>query len=177
MHLHARAVDLVLDRRATEPCDRVARALGGLREHRLHGPEDLERERREPRRAVGQRRARDAARITAQHERSAHRRRVDAAGLRDRLRQHALERSLPQLADQEPREELLLVGGRAGEQRAQNALSCRARPAAGGRRDLLERPVDVDERQRRIARRLAAHAGDRGPADPRPPLPDATREI
>ena len=56
VHLHADAVQLPLDGRLPQPAERVLDVGGRRGEHRLHGPADLQPERGQPRRALGQRR-------------------------------------------------------------------------------------------------------------------------
>jgi hypothetical protein len=60
----------------------------------------------------------------------------------------AFERALPQLADQEPREEVGLARRRACEKLGQQRRLAPGRSRAARRRDLPERSVHVTERQR-----------------------------
>ena len=56
VHLHARAIELVFERGATERAERIGDIVGGLRQHRPDRPEQLDGEARQPR--FGPRRAR-----------------------------------------------------------------------------------------------------------------------
>jgi hypothetical protein len=77
---------------------------------------------------------------------------------RDRIDHHAFERTLPQLAAQQPDQEFLLIASRTREQVLQRlrAPGGRARTANGS--DVGKTPVDVADRERR-RRRAAAFAG------------------
>ena len=72
VHLHARAVELPFERRSAERAERVVEVARRLREHGLHRPVQLDREARQPRRAFGQRRACDRAKVAREHRGAAH---------------------------------------------------------------------------------------------------------
>ena len=79
------------------------------------------------------------------------------------LGQDALERSLPQLAEQQPDQELLLVAGRAAEQLAQLLNARGGRSGSGCRLDPVERCIDIHKR-RASPRRTAARRARREPS-------------
>ena len=148
MHLHARAVELVVDRdRRGGLRQRGLDVDGGAREHRRERAPDLEPDRVEARAPVGQRDGGDRGEVAVQHERAAHRRDGHPGGLRHRVRHHTRQRALAQLAAQDPHEEPLLVRVRAGEQRLHRrpAGGDRARPSQGAHR--AERRLDLGDRQ------------------------------
>ena len=91
--------------------------VAGRGEHRLHRPQQLERDRAQPGRAVGQRDGGDRAEVAAQHQRAADVGARHVRRLRDRVGHHAGERALADVAEQQRDEEALLVLGRAREQR------------------------------------------------------------
>ena len=94
-------------------------------------------------------------------------------GARDGVGQHAFERALAQLAEQQAEQEILLVGGRAPDQLAQQLRRVATpirRPTTPARRsnsrvDLAE----LERRRRRPAARRAV-AGQDGAADLHPAL-------
>ena len=114
MNLDPRAVELPLDRDSAAAgglhCfDDIVRRVG---EHRLDGAEELQairRQRGERSVSSDTHRARDRAEVSGQHHRAPKLVLVDVRGFRDRVEQHALERALPDFADDERREELLFV--------------------------------------------------------------------
>ena len=103
----------------------------------------------------------------------------DARRARDRLDEHPLERALPELAEREPREEVALLGGRAGEERREEPrpLAARAGTARRGG-DPFERRIDVaDGQRRRLGRRgRRERTAHRGGAEPDAPLTQLARE-
>ena len=126
VHLHARAVELPFDRRlAADARHRVVDVVGGLREHR--------RERLEQRDAVARTALRRPARIAVRGHRgdaaAGHRRPPHAGGRHvgsggDGVDHQAFERALPQLADQQAREEVGLARRRACEELGRAASPC-----------------------------------------------------
>ena len=81
----------------------------------------------------------------------------DARRACDGLDEHAFERALPQLAEQQPQQKILLVGRGAAEQVAKQPGPRRSRPGAAGCGDAIEGGVDVANLERRsIGRRDVA---------------------
>ena len=67
--LDAHAVELELDRRRADPLQRGVEVVARRGEHRLHRPQQLERDRPQPRRALGERDRGDGPEVAAQHQR------------------------------------------------------------------------------------------------------------
>ena len=124
----------------------------GLREHRLDRPEQRQPERREPLAALGQRGGGDGAQVAREHQPRAGPRRPGRRPPARRLDHHALERALPQLAGEEPREELLLRPRRAGEKAGELLAPRRLRARPGRRSDLAQRRVHLEHGRARAAR-------------------------
>ena len=116
VHLQPRAVELPLDRRLAEAFERSRDVRRRLREHRLDRLQQRQPERREPFAARRQRRGGDVSEVAGQHQRPPHLAGRDAGRLRERVGHQCLQRPLPQLAGQQPCEELLLRLGRARQQ-------------------------------------------------------------
>ena len=180
--LDARAVELPLERGGAERGERVARRRP-----------PASRASAAPAAAAGSRTARarprlrsaPPARPRASPPANIAARRTVGRGqlrrLRDRVEHHAFERALPQLADDQPREEVLLVGAARGR-RARRAARARAaaEPLPLVRAQALERRVDFGERQRLAAcrRRRRPRPGarrSRGRACPGASRPRGTR--
>ena len=164
MHLEPGAVELPLHRRGADPLEGLARALGGLREHRLQGPQDLEPEPRQPRLPIGKRGRRDHAEIAREHEGAPHVRDGDAGGARHRVGDDALERALTELAVEECAEEPLFGLGRTGEELGDRATARPLRSGAARSPDRPERRVDLEKLERRAFGRRREVA-ERRPAD------------
>ena len=79
------------------------------REHRLHAAADLEPDAVQPGLALGERDDRDAAEVARQHRGAAHERDGHRRGLGDRVGHQPGQRTLPQLADEQPAEEVELL--------------------------------------------------------------------
>ena len=169
VHLDARAVELVLDRRRVHALERAGDVGGGLGEHGLQRAADLEAERRRaPRRRSRERDGGDRAEVAAQHQRAADRGARHLGGARHRVDHHArLGRPGAARRVSTPRQEALLRGGRAREQRgerlAPRALGAGARPA---RRSARRRRRVSRDGQRRLGRRRPATS--RSAAQPTP---------
>ena len=73
------------------------------------------------------------------------------AALADRVGHQAGERTLTQLTDEQPAEEVELLGRRPVEDVAQDVLAPGRRAAAGRLLDAIERVVDVGDGERRRA--------------------------
>ena len=128
-------------------------------------------EAREPRVAFGQRDARDRSQRAGQHRRAADPRRRKIRGASDGVDEHAFERALPQVARDEPHDEILLVARRAGEQPPED-LSFGVRRARTGRRaNAGQRLVDLREVEGGMAgRRDVTRRVEGGAAKPDPAL-------
>ena len=104
------------------PASRASAArdvLRRLREHRGHRPQRLEAEAIEtggtfPHGDLG-----DIGEVSCEHRSAPDGRDRHRSCLRDRVRHHAFERALAQLAEEEPDQEPLLGLGRAGEERGE----------------------------------------------------------
>jgi hypothetical protein len=167
----------VIDGRGAEARERLGGALGRVGEHRMHGPEELEAEAREPRGTVGQRGFRDGASVTGQHDGTAHLAGGQSGRLRERFDEQPFERPLAELADDEATEEVLLGWRRAGEKRAELAAALRGGSGSAPARDALERGVDLGERQRRRGGGIArVRRRGRRPAEADPALPGLAGE-
>jgi hypothetical protein len=68
----------------------------------------------------------------------------------DRIDHHAFERTLPQLARQQPDQKVLLILGGAREQILQCLRAQRRRSGAANRSDVRQAPIDVCDRERGI---------------------------
>jgi hypothetical protein len=170
VQLYADAVELGVDADLVELRDRLVDRPRSRREHGQQRPADLQRERRQRRRAATQRGLRHGRDRPGEHRRPPHVRRGDVGRFRDRVEHHALERALPQLARHQPAQEPLLVGGRRGEQVVHAPASLARRPGAGQLRDGGEHAVHLADGERRRGRRCRRLA-QRGPADTGTPLP------
>ena len=88
---------------------RIRDVVGRLREHRREGLKQREGEVAQARRAFGQHGARDRDDPVRDHRRLAHGRRRAARRRRDGVDHQPFERALAQLADQQPREEVVFA--------------------------------------------------------------------
>ena len=167
VHLQARAVELPFDPRPADALERLRHADGGLREHRLHGAEQLEPEAREAGRALREGDVRDPVQPTREHRRAANLRRRDGGRLRDGLDHDALERALAELTVDEPAEQQLLGLGRAAEELVELSLARSLRPGACRGAEAIERGGDVEQLERRRHGRRR-ELSQRRPADPEP---------
>jgi hypothetical protein len=175
VHLHPRAVELPLEGGLAERREglrRIRRALGEHRRDRLADPEP---EPREPRRALAERGHRDRREGAGEHRGAPDLGGGERRCPRDRLDEHALERALAELAQDEPGEEVPLLRARAGEERAE------ATPPLGAARpeDRGEDPVhlrDLERRRPGRRRRRRVGAADRGWPEPDPALGQVPRE-
>ena len=176
VHLDARAVELVLDRRLADLLDRRGRGRGGCREHRLHGPAHDEPDRLELARRAGEGEPRGLAEVAREHRRTAHDLTGSVGGPRDRVGHDALERARAHLAEEHPRDEVLFAPGRSRAEVAQRGGSGGRRAGTGCRGELVERGVEVGDRQGRGIRRLAHRPGEAAPPDADPPLSGLAHE-
>ena len=117
MHLDARAIELVFEHRLAEQRHGLVHIGRRVGEHRLDRLKRPEEEAREPGTAFGQRHARDGRQRAGQHRGAV----PDAGrgkirGPRDRVHEHPFEGALPQVAGNQPDDEILLDARRAGQQ-------------------------------------------------------------
>ena len=127
--------------------------------------------------AVGQRGAGDRAQVAGEHRGAPHVDRWQAGGGRNRIDHHAFERALAEFADEQAQQKVLLDRGGTLEQRAQLGAALGGSALAGGRRDALERRIDIAQRQRWLCRVRAAQCRQRGVADSDPALPNLAGEV
>src|SRR6266550_4883426 len=135
MHLNSNPVELVLEGGGTKLCQRLLHVRGRLGEHRLDRPEQLDLE-------AGHVAAGHGAEVARQHRGAADLTRGEIARFGDGFDHDPLERTLAQLAGQEPEEKVLLFGGGTGEEITEQALLFARGPLPGRCRDLLERRID-----------------------------------
>ena len=162
--LDAHAVELPLDGRGAELLHRGRDVGGGGGEHRAQRAADLEAERLQRVDTAGDRGRRHRPEVAAQHQRPPQVGGGDLGGARGRVRHHALERALAQLARQQRAQEALLALGRLLEQRGQRRAPGRLRAGPAEAADARERGVDLAHAQRRPERRRG-QLPQRRPAD------------
>ena len=174
MDLNARAIELVLERRFAELGERFVDGFRRVGEHRLERLKQLQREVRERvrfRGAAAERSGGDRGQRAGQHRRAPDACRGQARRARDGFEQHAFERALAKLAEQQPDEEVLLLARGACEQIAQNRGPRRRRSRAGGGGETRERGIDVAQFQgRRAGGRHVVRGADDRRADAEAPL-------
>ena len=176
MDLDADPVELPLDRRALEARDRVGHALGGRGEHREDRPEELEADAAKPLLALRVS-AISAVRVRSPESISARRASAPrhAGRLRDRVDHQPGERALPQLAGEQPLDEVGLLarsrgrGGRRGSACARAAeplpvVAWTRRSRGRDRRSSATAPRPARAR----SRRSSSSRRRRGPAGARP---------
>ena len=170
VHLQPRAVELPLDPGGADARQRALEVVARLREHRLDRAKHREPEARaspaDPSASAAEATAPSSpATMTA--------RRTSAAGnacdLRYRLDHDALERALPELAEEQARQEPLLALGRPAEEIGQRVAARGLRPGAGDRRDVRHR-TRAPRAARASAMRPGA-GGSRRAAQPTPIVP------
>ncbi len=105
MHLNPNAIELVLERRRTELRKRLLHIRGRLRQHRLDGAKELDREALQI--TLG-----DGAEVAGQHHRTPHVACGQLARLGERFDHDSFERALAQLTSQQANEKVLFFGGR-----------------------------------------------------------------
>ena len=171
MDLDPNPVELPLHRRALEARHSLSHSGGRGGEHREDRSEELEADRAQSLLALCQRSLGGAREVAREHERAARELGRNAGGLRDRVDHQAGERSLPQLAREEPLDEVRLLVRRAGEEVPEDPPSGRGRAAPSRRLDLRDRAVDLVDGEGRLQGGRLLEAVDRRVADPDPPLP------
>ena len=157
-------VHLPLHRRRADPGQGVLdrRSAGG--EHRPDRPPDLQAELPEPRAALSQSGLRDRPHGSGQHQGPAHRGAGNLGGARDRLGHRTFQRTLMQLARQQPEQERLLMYGRPAEERVHQLLAGRHRALAGSV------PIAVNAASTSVSISVGISAGGAPPgAWPSPP--------
>src|SRR6266513_161977 len=177
MHLHTRAIELPFEDRGAKRSQRRLHVLSGLREHRQHRLHQPDRKTFERGRAASERGLGDLRDATGEGRRAPHLRRGQPGRSRERLDHDAFQRALAELADEQAREEILLLRSRAFEQFGEPLFApCRGALALDGSQ-LVEGPIDLEQRQgrsrrRRGARRLQARITER-----QLPLPDLAAQV
>ena len=152
VRLDAGAVELVLERGFAQIGQRGANVGGRVGEHRLDRLERLQDESLQGRLALAEGGAGDRCDRAGEHRRPAYLRRGQAGRPRDRVNQNAFERPLPDFAEQQSRDEILLVARRPPEQIAQQLGAGTSRAGPGGRAQPIENAVHVRHIQGRIVR-------------------------
>src|SRR5213079_2133718 len=144
--------------------ERRCHVLCGLREHRQHRLHQPDRKAFERARAASERRLGDLRDAAGDARRAPQLRRRQLGRRRDRLQHDALQRALAKLADDEAREEILLLRSRAFEQLGEPLFAPRRGALALDGFQLVEGPIDLGHcqgRRRRGARRLQARVTER----------------
>lgn len=177
MGLDPHAVELPLDRGGrTGLLQGGGHAGRALREHRRDRPPDLQVERLQLRDAAAERGRADGGQRAAQGQGPAHLGRGHVRGHGDRLDHHPVERSLAQLARQQPVQERLLLPGEGAEQLAEQLTARRLRTGARLRLDAFEQGVDLRQGRRGDLTRLG-EVGQAPPAHPDLALRQLTRQV
>ena len=149
-----------------------------VREHRLHRFERLQDEPRQRLVPIDDCRPRHDTDVAGEHRCPPDPRSGDARRPCNGLEEDAFERTLAELARQQPQEKILLVGRGPAEKVPEQSDARRGRPGAAGRDDAIERGVDVVNLNRRligcgdVADRRQLH-----PSDPEPALPRLAGQI
>lgn len=151
--LHPDPVELPLDRRRTDPAQRRVDIGRALREHRPQAAAHLQVEPGQPGSPVPQRRGGHDPEITPQHQGPADTRGRYLGGPRHGLDHNSFESALARFAGQQTAQEVLLNGGRFGEQPSQQQPSATGRARARLGADALEQRIHRPDRQRRCFRR------------------------
>ena len=162
-------VQLPLHRRRAARADlgqRLADARRAGRQHRPDRPADLQAERAQRLAPARHRRGRHRAQRAAQHHGPAHVRHRHLGRPGHRVGHHAFQRSLAQLAGQQPDQEPLLGLGGPAEQLADQGPPRRRRALSGYRADGRQRRVHLAQRQARACPRAAKPS--RSDAQPTP---------
>ena len=177
MDLDAGAVELQLEGGLAEPVERLGDVAGRLREHRLERLEELEMEAREPRAPLGEDGPRHLRELARQHERPAHLVRRHPGGGGERLGHEPGERSLAELAEDQPHQEILLLAGRADEEAGEEAASFGRGAGAGRGGDAPEGRVHLAQGERGLGGGGLRHGAPQGgAAQADPPLAQVAGE-
>ena len=148
MDLYACAVHLVVEHGPRQGVDGAADVLRGLCQHRLDRGADGEPDAAQSGRAGGHRQGRGAGQVALQHPGVAHVGAGASGGAGDRLDHHAVERALPEFADQEADQEALLFRDAPAEEGAQGVASRRGGTRSRGGTDALHDGVHLRHGQR-----------------------------
>ena len=167
VHLDARPVELPFDHRGLDAPERLGDADRRLREHRLHGAEELEPEPGEAGRALGEGGVRHLVQAARQHRRATHVGRRHAGRFRNRLDHDALERALTEPAVEQRPEEVLLRLRRTPEELVELLLARPLRPGARRGAEAVERGGNLEQLESRLLGRRRK-LPERRPADARP---------
>ena len=165
VHLDARAVELPFDRGEAGRGERLRHVFRGRRKHRQDRSQHVERDLRERVGATGEREVRGDAQVAAQHGGALHDGTRDVRRAGDRVGHHSFERALPQLAEEQPAEEVGLGGCRAGEQRGEEVAPGADRTGTGGVAHGIDRVRDIADGQDRLAVVPGVEVAQRRPTD------------
>src|SRR5690606_24222916 len=122
--------------------------------------------------------ARDRGKLAREQERAPHELGRDAGRPREGVLEHAFERPLTELADDQAHQEVALLRRGAREELAEQAIALAASALAALRTERAERRVGVEQRAGGVGRgREVAKARERGPAEPDFALAELAREI
>ena len=178
MHLDTRSIELELEARLLHPREHALKAVRWLGEHGENGPEQLDREARQPGAARVERCAGHFGQVSRQHRGPPHFARLDSSGRCNGLDHQTFGSALAQLAPDEPREELLL--GRAGARKELPELpgTFVRRARAPDLTQLVERSVDGPELDPCLGCRFGPRClSERSPADAQPALRQRSTQI
>ena len=177
VRLDAGAIELVLERRATKRAERILDVGRGLGEHRLDRSEQLDPEAVHACPALRERGLGDHPEVTGHHDGAPDVADREPGGFGDRLDHQAFERALAQLAEQQPDQKILLVGGRAGKQLTQQPRALGAGALAADLDEAIQRRVEIGKRERGCGGRgRAARCAQGRMADADPALARHARE-
>ncbi len=169
VRLNAGPVDLPLDGRRRERLQRRGDALRRLRQHGEQGPQHLQTEFLQGCTTPGQGAVRDHPQIGTEQHGPAHQGGWDARRPGYRLNHDALRGALPEVAEDEPNEELLLGLRYLSEQLVEQAAPLGLRAWSGGRTDHRQKPIGGKDRQLTLRNRWGQFPERR--------VPDADRSL
>ena len=144
-------------------------------EHRLNGAQELDLKTLEPRFAVGESGKGDLSKIARDHERPAHGRRGKPRRFCHPFDHDAFERAVPQLAAEQPADEILFVRDPFLEKIAQKIGAPLRRARTGDGFEIVKNAVELQELESRRVSRL--DTAERRVANTDTPLTDTAREI
>ena len=165
VHLHARAVELPLDGGEAGVPERLGDVGRARRQHRLDRVQHREPHGVEGVLPFGQRERRGATEVTREHRGAPDDGDRDAGGGGDGVGHHAGQRALPQLAGQQPADEVDLGLGGAREEVGEQPLASRLGSRAGRPGQLGEDPVHLEDLDRGLVGRLDVLPVGGSPAD------------
>ena len=176
VHLDADPVELPLNRRFPEARERLADIGRGRGKHRQNRPEELEAHRREPLLPALERELRRRREVAREHQRAADALRRNGRRPRDGVGHQPGERTLPQLAREEPPQERGLSRRGARQQVGEQGAATGRGPAPGRPLELGDRPVELGDGDRRRRRGCRLDAVDHPVPHADPALARRTRE-